>query len=224
MSGAAFPADDGSTSALRATVDSPEVESPWTDAADAGPAADADFALLDLARGGDRAAFAVLVSRHHVALASLVRQRGGRRAPVEDVVQETFARALAHLGGFRGRASFFTWTASIALNLATDWARKERRRARLAPPADVAGDDVPGRTSATAADVAQRREDAEIARAALDALPTTLRLAVTLRIVEDLTYEEVASRLAAPVPRVRTWVSRGLGRLRKDLEVRDVRR
>jgi RNA polymerase sigma factor (sigma-70 family) len=60
-------------------------------------------------------------------------------------------------------------------------------------------------------------------RAALDALPTRLRLAVTLRIVEDLTYEEVASRLAAPVPRVRTWVSRGLGRLRKELEADDER-
>jgi DNA-directed RNA polymerase specialized sigma24 family protein len=51
-----------------------------------------------------------------------------------------------------------------------------------------------------------------------------MRLAVTLRIVEDLSYEEVAARLAAPVPRVRTWVSRGLDRLRRTLETRDDRR
>jgi len=220
MSGAALPADGESASALRATVDGPDVDTAWPEV----PSVAGDFALLDRARGGDRIAFASLVARHHVALASLVRQRAGRRAPVEDVVQETFARALAHLGGFRGRASFFTWTASIALNLATDWARKERRRARLAPAADVVAEDVAETASATASDIAQRREDAEIARAALDALPTTLRLAVTLRIVEDLTYEEVASRLAAPVPRVRTWVSRGLGRLRKELEADDERR
>jgi RNA polymerase sigma-70 factor (ECF subfamily) len=197
MSGAALPADDGGTAFVpdAPAVAGPVVDAPWPEA----PSVAADFRLLERARDGDRAAFAALVARHHVALASLVRQRAGRRAPVEDLVQETFAKALAHLGGFRGRASFFTWTASIALNLATDWARKERRRARLAPPADVDvdGDDGPRTSATTAADVAQRREEAEIARAALDSLPTSLRLAVTLRIVEDLTYEEIASRLAA---------------------------
>jgi len=214
MSGAAYPADGESAPPL-----TQEAPSAWSESAAASPR-DADFALLDRARAGDRAAFAALVDRHHRALASLVRHRAGRRAPVEDLVQETFARALANLGGFRRKASFFTWTATIALNLATDWSRRERRRARLAPRADVEGDDVPAPAEC---DAAQRREDVERARAALDALPTTIRLAVTLRIVEDLTYEETATRLGAPVPRVRTWVSRGLGRLRRTLEVRDER-
>lgn len=219
MTGAAIPAADGEP----VFPPAPAVDSTWTDSGTEAPAAD-DFALLDRARAGDRAAFAALVARHHLPLASLVRQRAGRRAPVEDLVQETFARALAHLGGFRRRASFFTWTAAIALNLATDWARRERRRARLAPPAGVEGDAVACPESAAAAESAQRREEAERARAALERLPTSMRLAVTLRIVEDLSYEEVAARLAAPVPRVRTWVSRGLDRLRRTLETRDDRR
>ena len=179
-----------------------------------------DYALLDRARDGDRDAFAVLVERHHRVVAAMVRQRAGPRAPVEDLVQETFARALAHLPGFARRASFPTWTSSIALNLATDWARKEKRRARLAPRADVEGDEVPA--PALAMDLLERREEADRARAALDALPTTLRLAVTLRVVEDLSYDEIAARLDATVPRVRTWVSRGLSRLRRLLEVPDV--
>jgi RNA polymerase sigma-70 factor (ECF subfamily) len=216
MSGAAYPAadeipdPDGASGALL-----PAVDGEWADAA--SPARAADFALLARARGGDSAAFVSLVERHHVVLASLVRQRGGPRAPVEDILQETFAKALAGMGGFRGRSSFLTWTATIALNLATDWSRKERRRARLAPRADVETDAVPGPASG---DAAERREESDRARAALDALPEALRLAVTLRIVEDLTYEEVATRLGAPVPRVRTWVSRGLDRLRRKLEVR----
>jgi RNA polymerase sigma-70 factor (ECF subfamily) len=182
-------------------------------------AAGDDFALLDRARGGDREAFGTLVERHHRTLAALVRQRAGPRAPVEDIVQETFARALANLSLFARRASFLTWTATIALNLATDWARKESRRARLAPRADVPEDDVP-HAGALAADAAlERREDGARARAALDALPDALRLAVTLRVVQDLPYEEVAARLDAPLPRVRTWVSRGLARLRRNLEV-----
>lgn len=216
MSGAAYPAADGlpDPDGSAGTLASGD-DAAWFDAP--SPARAADFALLARARGGDSAAFAALVERHHVVLASLVRQRGGQRAPVEDILQETFAKALAGMGGFRGRSSFLTWTAAIALHLATDWSRKERRRARLAPRADVETDAIP---CPVAGDAVERREESDRARAALDALPQSLRLAVTLRIVEDLTYEEVATRLDAPVPRVRTWVSRGLERLRRTLEVR----
>jgi RNA polymerase sigma-70 factor (ECF subfamily) len=216
MSGAAFPAAEGLPEEEAVAIPCAEPAAPaWADAPAAR--ADLDFDLLARARGGDRLAFARLVERHHVALASLVRQRAGHRAPVEDILQDTFARALTNLPGFRARSSFLTWTATIALNLTTDWIRKERRRARLAPRADVEGDAVPGRDGGDAIEV---REEAARARAALDTLPVTLRVAVTLRVVEDLTYEEVAARLAAPVPRVRTWVSRGLSRLRRSLEVR----
>lgn len=213
MSGAALPVSDGV----------PEERSPGLPIAQARSSvashAAADATLLARARAGDREALAALVERHHAALAALVRQRAGLRAPVEDLLQETFARVLTHLPRFRERASFLTWTAAIALNLATDWLRKERRRARLAPRADVEGDDLPAR-GAHVDDAAQRREDAERARAALDALPMPLRIAVTLRVVQDLPYEDVAARLAVPVPRARTWVSRGLHRLRRDLEDR----
>ena len=216
MSGAALPAAEGLPEEEPAAIPcAAPAAAAWADSARAP--ADGDFALLSLARDGDRRAFAVLVERHHVTLASLVRQRAGARAPVEDILQDTFARALTHLPGFRARSSFLTWTATIALNLTTDWIRKERRRARLAPRADVDGDAVPGRD---AGDPLERREETARARAALDTLPVTLRIAVTLRVVEELTYEEVAARLAAPVPRVRTWVSRGLSRLRRTLEVR----
>src|SRR6185436_10102227 len=104
----AFPAEgDPGFAAARAPA--------WTEAAVdsqavVDPRATADFDLLDRARRGDRAAFASLVERHYLVLASLVRQRAGPRAPVEDLVQETFAKVLAHLPGFRRRASFLTWT------------------------------------------------------------------------------------------------------------------
>jgi RNA polymerase sigma-70 factor (ECF subfamily) len=214
MSGAAIPAAEGLPDEERTAL--PCATAPaWSAAADAP--ADGDLSLLARARGGDRQAFARLVERHHVTLASLVRQRAGARAPVEDILQDTFARALTHLPGFRARSSFVTWTATIALNLTTDWIRRERRRARLAPRADVDGDAVPGKSGG---DPLELCEEAARARAALETLPVSMRVAVTLRVVEDLTYEEVAARLAAPVPRVRTWVSRGLSRLRQSLEVR----
>jgi len=177
--------------------------------------------LLDLARGGDRAAFGVLVERHHRMLAGLIRQRLGPHEPVEDLLQEVFAKSLSNLDRFGGRSSFATWAGAIAINLATDWQRKQARRRRLAPTADVEHDTVPephGERSLRAVEV---REEAELARAAIEKLPIRMRLAVTLRIVEDLSYETVAERLDAPVATVRTWVSRGLKQVRSALEVTD---
>jgi RNA polymerase sigma factor (sigma-70 family) len=185
------------------------------------PAAEpSDRELLDRSRLGDRAAFGRLVERHHRAVGAILRQRAGPTAPLEDLVQEVFARALAHLDGFRNDAAFLTWATSIGLHLATDWRRKDERRRRLAPPADVESDAVPCERRLDGARVAEERDEMRRARAALDGLPDAVRAAITLRVVEEMSYEEVAARLAVPVPRARQWVCRGLKRLREQLEVR----
>jgi RNA polymerase sigma-70 factor (ECF subfamily) len=138
-------------------------------------------------------------------------------------VQEVFARTLVHLGTFRDDASFLTWAAAIGLHLATDWRRREERRRRLAPPSELGADEVPSAAPVDGARLAEDRDEVRRARAALDRLPDPMRLAVTLRVVEERSYEDVAARLGVDVPRARQWVCRGLRRLRTMLEVRDER-
>ncbi len=188
--------------------------------APAGPAdGGVDGELLRRARAGDRAAFGVLVERHHRTLAAVLRQRFGPRAPVEDLLQEVFARTLARLDGFEGRSSFLTWATAIALHLATDWRRREDRRRRLAPRAEEAPDDVPARApGAGPGAAAERREEWERVRVALDTIPAAHRVAVTLRVVESHPYEEVGRRLGVSTALARTWVSRGLRALRDRLD------
>jgi RNA polymerase sigma-70 factor, ECF subfamily len=182
--------------------------------------ADADVTLLDRARAGDRAAFGVLVERHHRALAAILRPRCGADVPMEDLLQEVFARALVHVGGFRGSATFLTWATSIGQHLASDWRRAGERRRRLAPTVDVADAEPSCRHAASDLRHAERRDDVDRARRALAALPGPVRAAVTLRYVEDVSYEAIAERLGAPLPRVRQWVCRGLRTLRAELEER----
>ena len=179
-----------------------------------------DTTLVERVRGGDREAFGILVQRHHRVLAGLIRQRLGPAEPVEDLLQDAFTKALANIDRFAGRSSFVTWAGSIALNLATDWQRKQARR-RLAPPADVEQDVLPDRSRRAPAERMAADEDVLRARQAIEQLPEAQRMAVTLRVIEDLPYTEVADRLAVPVPTVRTWVSRGLRRLRQILEQND---
>jgi len=152
-------------------------------------------------------------------LAGLIRQRLGPRGPVEDLVQEVFTKALKNLERFDGRSSFATWAGTIALNLATDWRRKQARRRRLAPPSDVEQDTVPDGSASGPSRAAQLREEADLARAAIEKLPIRMRMAVTLRVIEEQPYETVAEHLDAPVTTIRTWVSRGLQQVRAALEV-----
>jgi len=180
----------------------------------------ADRELLALSADGDRAAFGTLVERHLATLTAILRQRLGPRAAVEDLLQEVFARTLANVGGFQGRSSYVTWATSIGLNLAIDWQRKTTRRRRLAPPADVEADTLEHPAATRSLELVERRDEARRAREVLEDLPDDMRVAVTLRVVQDLSYAEVAHRMEAPVPRVRTWVSRGLKRLRAALEAR----
>lgn len=181
--------------------------------------APSDAALLARARAGDRAAFGVLVERHHRPLAAILRVRCGADVPLEDLVQEVFARTLAHVDGFRGNASYLTWAVSVGMNLATDWRRTAARRRRLAPTVDVADAEPACARSHGAISAADDRDEAERARQALDRLPEPVRLAVVLRVLEGESYERIAERMRAPLPRVRQWVCRGLKRLRESLEV-----
>jgi RNA polymerase sigma-70 factor (ECF subfamily) len=155
---------------------------------------------------------------------------------VEDLVQEVFARALVHVEGFRGDAAFLTWAVSIGLRIAVDHARRESVRRRVTPATDFtaagAGEPVrlasaadrgdvaerPCPAAAAALDAVEQADDHRRAREALEALPAPMRVAVTLRVVEDLDYGEVAARLGVPLPRVRQWVCRGLRRLRAALD------
>lgn len=162
-----------------------------------------DDALLELARGGDRQAFGVLVERHHRMLAGLIRQRLGSRGPVEDLLQDVFAKSLSKLDDFAGRSSFATWAGAIAINLATDWQRKQARRRRLAPPSGVEQDSVLAPHSDQPLRTLETRDEADRARAALDGLPLRMRLAITLRIVSWRTCPTRPSRSAwmHPSPR-----------------------
>jgi RNA polymerase sigma-70 factor (ECF subfamily) len=211
---AALPADE-----FRGFDRAAEAEAPVAlHAVSSSAATESDASLLARARAGDRAAFGALVERHHRSLAAILRSRCGPEVPMEDLLQEVFARTLAYVDRFRGGSSYLTWATSVGLNLATDWVRSSQRRRRLAPTVDVDDAEPPSRDGDRAAAAVEERDDVARARRALDRLPDAMRIAVTLRVVEDESYEAIAARMGAPLPRVRQWVCRGLKRLRETLE------
>ena len=167
-----------------------------------------DEGLLDRARGGDRDAFAELVERYQDGLYTMALRLVGRPEDAADVVQETFLRAYVNLPRLRP-ASVRGWLFRVAVNAGHDVHRRSRRRPALAME-DVEGKvlDLPDPGLGPEA-TAEARERAGVVREAILGLPLEYRIAVVLRDVNDLSYEEIAEALRLPLGTVKSRLSRG---------------
>lgn len=152
--------------------------------------AEGEAALVERARGGDRAAFEELVRRHADRLYAIVLRFASDGDEAQEVTQEAFLRAWRGIGQFEGRSRFFTWLYRIGINEA------KRRAARRAPAIVVSLEDEP---IAEAPDWSEapdaRLEQADVRRVvehAIRALPIEYRAPIVLRDVEGLSTREAA--------------------------------
>ena len=172
---------------------------------------ESDGELLASVAAGD---FGVFYERHVTAVTSYVASRVGAPDLTFDVVAETFARALEHRGRYDpDRGPAVAWLVGIARNLIADAGRRGRvdaaARRRLGF-ARIALDDE---------QLALIEERGRIDfRAALSALPADEQEAVLRRVLADEPYPLIAARVGCSEQVVRKRVSRGLARLRRNLE------
>jgi len=131
----------------------------------------------------------------------------GNPADAADVVQETFTRAFRNLPRLRG-ATVRAWLFRVAVNCAHDIHRQRSRR-----PAEPLEDgegrvlELPDPGLGPEA-TALARERADVVRQALAELPRDFRVAVVLRDVNQLSYEEMAEALSVPLGTVKSRISR----------------
>ena len=183
--------------------------------------ADDDRSLAHDAARGDRRAFDHLVARYLDRTLRICLRLVGNLEDAEDTVQETFARAHARLQSFAGRSTFGTWITSIALRLCADLerARKSRRRHVGELPHDFDLDrDAPAPRSASPSLQSEQRETVRDVEAALARLPRRLRVALTLRTIEGLEYEEVARIMGTTIRSARLYVWEARQRLARELD------
>jgi RNA polymerase sigma-70 factor (ECF subfamily) len=167
-----------------------------------------DEALLERSRHGDRDAFAALVNRYQDELYTMALRLLGSPADAADVVQETFLRAYSRLPELRG-TSVRGWLYRVAVNCSHDVQRRLIRRP-ADPLEDTSGKivDLPDPAIGPEASALQRERIAAV-RDALEAVPVVFRVAVVLRDVNDLSYEEISEALRVPVGTVRSRLNRG---------------
>ncbi|MET0683312.1 MAG: RNA polymerase sigma factor RpoE [Casimicrobiaceae bacterium] len=172
-----------------------------------------DQQLVERAQRGDKRAFELLVLKYQRKLGRLLSRFVRDSAEVEDVTQEAFIKAYRALPSFRGDSAFYTWLYRIGINTAKNYLVALGRRAPTTTGFD--NEEAEGfedaeqlRDSSTPESELEGKEIAATVNRAMDALPADLRTAITLREIEGLSYEEIASVMNCPVGTVRSRIFR----------------
>jgi RNA polymerase sigma-70 factor, ECF subfamily len=172
-----------------------------------------DQSLVRCAQSGDAQAFDRLVLKYRSRIVELAMRYTRNRADAEDATQETFIKAYRGLRHFRRDSAFYTWLYRIASNCAKN-VLKARRNDSFRNASDVSDYHHAVRHPTRLWDLATPEELAltadirGMASAALEGLSEEHRTAITLREIDGLSYQQIASAMSIPIGTVRSRVFR----------------
>lgn len=175
-----------------------------------------DEELMSLVRLGTRAAFRVLVARHAEKVAGFCARVTGDRAAAPEVTQEVWLTVWDARERWEPRSTFRSYLYTVAFTRARNHARSRRRGAAVFSPEPLEVESAPG-TAKLEIDRLLERERRERVLQAVGELPEAMREAVLLRFVDDLSYEEMETILAANASTLRSRVHHALARLKERL-------
>lgn len=174
-------------------------------------------ALIQRCLQGDQLAWDAIVQQYRRKVFNVAYKFVGRHEEAEDLTQDIFIKIFKSLGTFDRRANFQTWLISVSRNLCIDHYRSVRQERQtidyqidpneLAP---VSRD--PGPIAAI-----EQQDRVVLLREALAALPESLRKAVLMRDIQELTYQEIADRLHLPEGTVKSRINRGRTELARQI-------
>ena len=162
-----------------------------------------DPALLRKAQRGDERAFTVIVRSYELPVFNYVLRTVGDRALAEDLTQDIFLRIHQGLPGFSLRCRFTTWVFQVAKNRILDELRAQERR-----PARVAVLDEVSLVAAGDAPLEQV-ETIDAVWRSVAGLNPDLRMALLLRDVVGLSYNEIADALEITLATVKWRIYKG---------------
>ncbi|HEY5703100.1 MAG TPA: RNA polymerase sigma factor RpoE [Gammaproteobacteria bacterium] len=181
-----------------------------------------DQQLVERVQNGDKKAFDLLVIKYQQRIVNLVSRFVRNHADALDVTQDAFIKAYRALPNFRGDSAFYTWMYRIAVNTAKNHLAVQNRR-----PMDIDQDvseieqiegDHALKEYATPEHMLLRDEIQDTVIQAIEGLPEDLRIAITLREVEGLSYEDIAEAMECPIGTVRSRIFRAREAIDKELK------
>lgn len=168
---------------------------------------EADLNILEKVKNGDLNAFSELVLRHQKNLLRLALRVTGDLVAAEDVVQESFIKAYQKLHTFEGRSSFKSWIFQITLNTAKNKLRGRRHDSLDVEELQIAVEPV------SEGGVIQNDLKKAI-RVEVDKLPAKQKMALSLRIFDDMSFAEIAEVMQCPYDTAKANYRHALMKLR----------
>src|SRR5574339_423499 len=165
--------------------------------------------LIEQCLSGDQVAWDTIVRQNWRKVFNVAYKFVGKHDEAEDLTQDIFLKIFKALNTFDRRANFQTWIVSISRNLCIDHYRSVRKeRQTIAREIDT-GDLQPASADRGPYHAAEHQDLRGLLRQALHELPVTLRTAVVLRDLQELSYQEIADRLGLPEGTVKSRINRG---------------
>jgi RNA polymerase sigma-70 factor (ECF subfamily) len=193
--------------------------------ADPTSAPDAVDALIQRCLAGDQDAWAQIVRQHWRKVFNIAYKFTGKHDEAEDLTQDVFLKIFKSLDTFDRRANFQTWLVSVSRNLCIDHYRSVRKERETIDRGVDPGELTPAAPMVSPIAALEQADRVTLLKKALAQLPPTLRSAVLLRDIQELSYQEIADRLHLPegtvksrINRGRTELARQIRRLRDELE------
>lgn len=186
------------------------------------PVNSSDQVLVERVKQGDKRAFDLLVLKYQHKIVNLVMRYVRDPSEAQDVTQEAFLKAYRAIPRFRGDSAFYTWLYRIAINTAKNHLVSISRRpieynldlqdSEQNSISNKLRDDDSPEGLLLRDELRQTMEDS------VAALPEELRLAITLREAEGLSYEEIAQTMDCPVGTVRSRIFRAREAIDKSIK------
>lgn len=180
-----------------------------------------DELLIRRAAAGDENAFEQLLLQHQKSVYNLCLRMTGNPDDALDLSQEAFVRAWRALGQYQFDAAFSTWLFRLTSNVCIDFLRRQKRQQHVSltvSDEEGTGEEftIPDPTPGPEEQAIHNDRQAAVARA-MALLPADYRAVLQLRVVEELSYEQIAQILGIQMGTVKSRLARARMQLRKIL-------
>jgi RNA polymerase sigma-70 factor (ECF subfamily) len=179
---------------------------------------DAIDTLIQRCMGGDQTAWEDIVRRHRRKVFNIAYKFTGRHDEAEDLTQDVFLKIFKSLHTFDRRANFQTWLVSVSRNLCIDHYRSVRKERETIDRDVDAGELTPSAPGQNAYQALEQRDRVDLLRKAMAELAPSLRTAVMLRDIQELSYQEIADHLQLPEGTVKSRINRGRTELARQVQ------
>ena len=153
-----------------------------------------DSEVIDLVDGlkqRDNQAFSTLVNRYKTYVYSIAYKRVGNFADADEISQIVFVEVYNHIHELNEGGKLLSWLHGITDHASLNWLRKYRKRTASL---DTLTDEIPD-SSGNPGDMLELREEQQAAAKVFDSLEEDHQVALSLRYMEELSYDEIAKRL-----------------------------